>query len=59
MRRSVILAAVAVMSLSSLGCMGGMGAPSAPTTAADYAAVLADASRPADDRARDAEPSRC
>ena len=54
MRRSVILAAVAVMSLSSLGCMGGMGAPSAPTTAADYAAVLADASRPADDRARDA-----
>lgn len=54
MRRSVILAAVAVMSLSSLGCMGGMGAPPAPTTAADYAAVLTDASRPADDRARDA-----
>jgi len=54
MRRSVILAAVAVLSLSSLGCMGGMGAPPAPTTAADYAAVLADASRPADDRARDA-----
>lgn len=54
MRRSVILAAVAVMSLSSPGCMGGMGAPPAPTTVADYADVLADASRPADDRARDA-----
>lgn len=52
MRRSVILAAVAVMSLSSLGCMGGMGASSAPTPA-DYAAVLAAPSRPADDRARD------
>jgi predicted methyltransferase len=53
MRRSVILAAVAVMSLSSLGCMAGMGAPPAPTPA-DYAAVLAEPSRPADDRARDA-----
>ncbi len=52
MRRSVILAAVAVMSLSSLGCMAGMGAPPAPTPA-DYAAVLATPSRPADDRARD------
>lgn len=52
MRRSVILAAVAVMSLSSLGCMAGMGAPLAPTPA-DYAAVLATPSRPADDRARD------
>jgi predicted methyltransferase len=53
MRRSVILAAVAVMSLSSLGCMAGMGAPPAPTPA-DYASVLAEPSRPADDRARDA-----
>lgn len=53
MRRSVILAAVAVMSLSSLGCMGGMGASPAPTPA-DYAAVLATPSRPDDDRARDA-----
>lgn len=53
MRRSVILAAVAVMSLSSLGCMAGMGAPPAPTPA-DYAAVLAEPSRPTDDRARDA-----
>lgn len=53
MRRSVILAAVAVMSLSSLGCMAGMGAPPA-LTPADYAAVLAEPSRPADDRARDA-----
>ena len=52
MRRSVILAAVAVMSLSSLGCMGGMGALPAPAPA-DYAAVLAAPSRPADDRARD------
>ena len=52
MRRSVILAAVAVMSLSSPGCMAGMGAPPAPTPA-DYAAVLATPSRPADDRARD------
>ncbi len=53
MRRSVILAAVAVMSLSSLGCMAGMGAPSAPMLPADYAAALADPVRPADDRARD------
>lgn len=54
MRRSVILAAVAVMSLSSLGgCMAGMGAPPAMTPA-DYAAVLAAPLRPADDRARDA-----
>ncbi len=52
MRRSVILAAVAVMSLSSLGCMAGMGVVPAPTPA-DYAAVLAEPSRPADDRARD------
>ncbi|WIY67984.1 methyltransferase [Aquidulcibacter paucihalophilus] len=52
MRRSVILAAVAAMSLASLGCMGGMGATPAPTLA-DYAAVLAEPSRPADDRARD------
>lgn len=53
MRRSVILAALAVMSLSSLGCMGGTGAPALPTPA-DYASVLAEPSRPADDRARDA-----
>ncbi|WP_298702893.1 methyltransferase [uncultured Brevundimonas sp.] len=53
MRRSVILAAVAVMSLSALGCMAGMGAPSAPMLPADYAAALADPVRPADDRARD------
>ena len=52
MRRSVILAAVAVMSLSSLACMGGTGTPTLPT-AADYASVLAEPSRPADDRARD------
>ena len=52
MRRSVLLAAVAVMSLSSLGCMAGMGAASAPTSA-DYAAALAAPVRPADDRARD------
>jgi predicted methyltransferase len=53
MRRSVILAAVAVMSLSSMGCMGIMGAPTSPTPA-DYAEVLAASIRPADDRARDA-----
>jgi predicted methyltransferase len=53
MRRSLVLAAVAVMSLSSLGCMAGMGAPTAPLPA-DYAAALADPVRPADDRARDA-----
>ena len=52
MRRSVILAAVAAMSLASLGCMGGMGATPAPTLE-DYAAVLAEPSRPTDDRARD------
>ena len=53
MRRSLILAAVAVMSLSSTGCMGGMGAPTA-LAAADYAEVLAAPIRTADDRARDA-----
>ena len=53
MRRSVILAAIAVISLSSAGCMGAMGGPAAPTPA-DYAGVLATPSRPADDRARDA-----
>lgn len=53
MRRSLILAAVAVMSLSSTGCMGGMGSPTA-ATAADYAEVLAAPIRTADDRARDA-----
>ena len=52
MRRSVILAAVAVMSLSSIACMGGMGAPSA-LLPADYAEALAAPIRPADDRARD------
>jgi len=53
MRRSVILAAIAVVSLSSPGCMAGMGVTAAPTPA-DYATVLAGTSRPADDRARDA-----
>lgn len=53
MRRSVILAALAVVSLSSAGCMAGMGVAAAPTPA-DYASVLAETSRPADDRARDA-----
>jgi predicted methyltransferase len=53
MRRSVILAALAVVSLSSAGCMAGMGVTAAPTPA-DYATVLAETSRPADDRARDA-----
>jgi predicted methyltransferase len=53
MRRSVILAALAVVSLSSAGCMAGMGVTAAPTPA-DYASVLAETSRPADDRARDA-----
>ena len=53
MRRSVILAAIAVISLSSAGCMGAVGGPAAPTPA-DYAGVLATPSRPADDRARDA-----
>lgn len=52
MRRSIILAAIAVISLSSAGCMGAMGGPAAPTPA-DYAGVLATPSRPADDRARD------
>jgi predicted methyltransferase len=52
MRRSVILAAVAVLGLASAACMGGMGAPSAPLPA-DYAEALATPSRPADDRARD------
>jgi predicted methyltransferase len=53
MRRSVILAAVAVMSLSSLGCMGAMGAGPAPVQV-DYAAVLADPVRSDEDRGRDA-----
>jgi len=53
MRRSVILAVLAVVSLSSPGCMAGMGVTAAPTPA-DYASVLAETSRPADDRARDA-----
>ncbi len=53
MRRSVILAVVAVLGLASAGCMGGMGPLPAPLPA-DYAAVLASPSRTADDRARDA-----
>lgn len=53
MRRSILLAAVAALALSSAACMGGPGEP-APLAPADYAAALADASRPADDRARDA-----
>lgn len=53
MRRSVILAAVAVMSLASLGCMAGMAGPAAAPLPADYAAALADPVRSADDRARD------
>ena len=53
MRRSVIVAAVAVLALSSAACMGGMGAQTPPGASA-YAAALADPLRPADDRARDA-----
>ncbi len=53
MRRSVILAAAAVMSLSSMSCMGGPGALTPPTPS-DYADALAAPIRPADDRARDA-----
>lgn len=52
MRRSVIVAAVAAFALSSAACMGGMG-DAAPLAPADYAAALAEPSRPADDRARD------
>ncbi|MBX9803594.1 MAG: methyltransferase [Caulobacteraceae bacterium] len=52
MRRSFLLAAMAVMSLSSAGCMAGMGASPAPTPA-DYAGALAATTRPVDDRARD------
>lgn len=52
MRRSLILAAVAVLGLASAGCMGGMGQQAMPLPA-DYAEVLATSSRPADDRARD------
>lgn len=52
MRRSFVLAAVAVLSLSSLGCMAGTGASPAPTSV-DYAEALAAPIRPADDRARD------
>ena len=53
MRRSTIAAAVAALALSSAACMGGMGAQTPPEASA-YAAALADPSRPADDRARDA-----
>jgi predicted methyltransferase len=52
MRRSIMLAAVAALALSSAACMGTMG-EGAPPAPADYAAALAGASRPADDRARD------
>ena len=53
MRRSILLAAVAAFALSSAACMGGMGVQTPPDPAS-YAAALADPSRPADDRARDA-----
>jgi predicted methyltransferase len=53
MRRSVLLAAVAVLGLASAGCVSGAD-PSATPAPTDYAAVLASPLRPADDRARDA-----
>ena len=49
MRRSLILAASALLVLSSAACMGGQGAPDP----AGYAATLSDPVRPAEDRARD------
>ena len=50
MRRSLILAASALLVLSSAACMGGQDAPDP----AAYAAALGDPVRPAEDRARDA-----
>ena len=52
MRRSLILAASAVLALSTTGCMGG-GSGMAMPDPATYAAALADPSRPAADRDRD------
>ena len=53
MRRSTLLAAAAVLALSIAGCS--QGAQQETTAAgADYAAALAEPSRPAEDRARDA-----
>ncbi len=49
MRRSLILAASALLVLSSAACMGGQDAPDP----AGYAMALADPVRPAEDRARD------
>lgn len=53
MHRSLILAAVAAFVLSSAGGMAATAQQSGPDPAS-YAAVLADTSRPAEDRARDA-----
>lgn len=53
MRRSMMLAAVAALTLSSAGCMAGMDVPSMPA-ATSYAGALAEPSRPAADRERDA-----
>lgn len=53
MRRSLLLAAVAALSMSSAGCMAGMGGVPMPDPAS-YAGALADPSRPAADRDRDA-----
>lgn len=50
MRRSLILAATALLVLSSAACMGGQDVPDP----AAYAMALADPVRPAEDRARDA-----
>ena len=53
MRRSIILAAAAVLALSAAGCSQGTPAETAAAPAG-YAAALAEPSRPAEDRARDA-----
>jgi len=53
MRRPLMLAAVAVLALSSGGCVSAMG-QATPPDPASYAAVLAEPSYPADERARDA-----
>jgi len=53
MRRPLMLATVAVLALSSGGCVSAMG-QATPPDPASYAAVLAEPSYPADERARDA-----
>jgi len=54
MRRSLLLAVAATLSLTTAACMGLWSGGKALPDAAAYAAVLAEPSRPADDRARDA-----